>query len=72
MDMDRHVFSCGVGYSIPGIGTYWRKPLTFQALVQGQYMPRREVNKEDPVLYGPSYAFDGYIIQAGVAIVFHY
>jgi long-chain fatty acid transport protein len=72
MDMDRHVFSFGAGYTIPGIGHYWKKPLTFQALIQGQYLPDRQAQKTDTTLYGPSYDYNGYIIQAGVAIVFHY
>ena len=72
MDMDRHVFSCGAGYSLPGIGKYWKKPLTVQAFFQGQYLPGREVRKENETRYGPSYDFEGYIIQAGLALVFHY
>lgn len=72
LDMDRHVLSCGVGYTIPGIGRYWKKPLTFQGLVQGQLFPRREIRKDDPALYGPSYEVKGYLIQAGLAVVFHY
>jgi len=72
LDMDRHVFSCGIHYTIPGIGKYWKKPLSFQGLVQGQYFQERNIEKADPALYGPSYEIDGYLIQAAIAIVFHY
>lgn len=72
LDANRHVLSVGFGLTLDKPLPIWHKPLTIQGFFQDQILENRPIRKIDNALYGPDYYIKGYILQAGLSLVFHY
>lgn len=74
MDCDRHVVSCGAGYTFPGgaARVLWKKPLTVEAYVQYIELVERTYRKSDPVRYGNDVTLGGRMMHGGLSVTLHY